>query len=400
MTESNTDTTTDLAPHHSFFSRLYTGTGAFEVVGRRRLFYIITAVIMLISLLSIAVRGFTLGIDFEGGSKISFPAAENVTTEQVETVYSDTLGMEPVSVQTVGSGSSATIQIRSEELNLAQVNQLSDALYNEFQPKDSEGNPSRNEISTSDVSSTWGSQVTKKALIALAVFLVLVSIYITIRYERDMALAALAALIFDLVVTAGLYSLVGLEVTPATVIGLLTILGFSLYDSVVVFDKVEENTRGVLHLNKRTYGEQANLALNQTLMRSINTTVIGILPVIGLMVVAVWLLGVGTLKDLALVQLVGMIVGAYSSIFFATLLLVSIKERWGPVAAHTKKVLSRREQGRSGVARPAAAGSGAAPAARSARTATATVERPDREPRTGAPRPGSRPTGKRQKKRH
>lgn len=395
MTESNTGTTADLAPHHSFFSRLYTGTGAFEIVGRRRLFYAITAAIMLISLLSIAVRGFTLGIDFEGGSKISFPAAENVTTEEVETVYSDTLGMEPVSVQTVGSGSSATIQIRSEALNLAQINQLSDAIYNEFQPKDAEGNPSRNEISASDVSETWGSQVTKKALIALAVFLVLVSIYITIRYERDMAAAALAALVFDLVVTAGLYSLVGLEVTPATVIGLLTILGFSLYDSVVVFDKVEENTRGVLHLNKRTYGEQANLAINQTLMRSINTTVIGILPVIGLMVVAVWLLGVGTLKDLAVVQLVGMIVGAYSSIFFATLLLVSIKERWGPVAAHTKKVRARREQVLTG-----GAGAGAAPATRAARGGTATVDLRTREPRTGAPRPGSRPTGKRQKKRH
>ena len=138
----------------------------------------------------------------------------------------------------------------------------------------------------SDVSETWGEQITRKALIALAVFLVLVRVYIGFRYERDMAIAALAALFFDLTVTAGVYSIVGFEVTPATVIGMLTILGFSLYDSVVVFDKVEENTRGVLALNKRTYAEQANLAINQTLMRSINTTFIGILPVLGLMVVA------------------------------------------------------------------------------------------------------------------
>ena len=220
---------------------------------------------------------------------------------------------------------------------------MQDALYDAFQPEDKDGNPSKNAISVADVSETWGSQITQKALIALVVFLVIVSIYIGIRFERDMAIAAIVALFFDMIVTAGVYALVGLEVTPATVIGLLTILGFSLYDTVVVFDKVEENTRGVLHLTRRTYGEQANLAVNQTLMRSINTTVISILPVIGLLVVAVGLLGVGTLKDLAVVQLVGIIVGAFSSIFFATPLLVSIKERWGPVAAHTKKVLARRE---------------------------------------------------------
>jgi preprotein translocase subunit SecF len=210
-----------------------------------------------------------------------------------------------------------------------------------------------------------------------------VTIYIAIRYERDMALAALAALFFDLLVTAGVYSLVGFEVTPATVIGLLTILGFSLYDSVVVFDKVEENTRGILHLNRKTYGEQANLAVNQTLMRSINTTVIGVLPVLALMVIAVWLLGVGTLKDLALVQLVGMIVGAYSSIFFATPLLVTLKEKWGPVAVHTKKVLAKRAEAaaRPGSANLVKAGAG------TVATAPAT------------PQVGSRPTGKRAKKR-
>ncbi|MER2207095.1 MAG: protein translocase subunit SecF, partial [Rhodococcus sp. (in: high G+C Gram-positive bacteria)] len=248
--------------------------------------------------------------------------------------------------------------------------------------KDKNGNPSAQAISFADVSETWGGQITKKALIALIVFLVIVSIYIAIRFERDMAVAAIVALFFDIIVTAGVYSLVGFEVTPATVIGLLTILGFSLYDTVVVFDKVEENTRGVLHLTRRTYGEQANLAVNQTLMRSINTTVISVLPVIALMVVAVWMLGVGTLKDLALVQLVGIIVGAYSSIFFATPLLVSMKERWGPVAAHTRKVLARRatlaEKGTQAVAV-------GAPGARRAPV---------------APQPGARPTGKRNKKGH
>jgi preprotein translocase subunit SecF len=383
---SLSDSSADQAklPKHSLLSRLYTGTGAFEVVGRRKFYYGLVGVILLISMASILIRGFTLGIDFEGGTRIQFPAADNVTTEQVEQVYAESMGEAPVSVQTVGSGASATIQIRSEALDAREVVVVQDALYDAFQPEDKDGNPSKNAISVADVSETWGSQITQKALIALVVFLVIVSIYIGIRFERDMAIAAIVALFFDMIVTAGVYALVGLEVTPATVIGLLTILGFSLYDTVVVFDKVEENTRGVLHLTRRTYGEQANLAVNQTLMRSINTTVISILPVVGLLVVAVGLLGVGTLKDLAVVQLVGIIVGAFSSIFFATPLLVSIKERWGPVAAHTKKVLARRETRSETAGAPAAAAEASAVASR----VTA-----------ASPRPGARPTGKRDKKR-
>ena len=148
---------------------------------------------------------------------------------------------------------------------------------------------------------------------------------------------------FDLVTTAGVYSLVGFEVTPATVIGMLAILGFSLYDTVIVFDKVEENTKGFEHTTRRTFAEQANLAINQTFMRSINTSLISVLPILALIVVAVWLLGVGTLKDLALVQLVGVIVGTYSSIFFATPLLVTLRERTDFVRAHTRRVLNRRK---------------------------------------------------------
>ena len=170
----------------------------------------------------------------------------------------------------------------------------------------------------------------------------LVSLYIMIRYERYMAISALTTMVFDLTVTAGVYSLVGFEVSPATVIGLLTILGFSLYDTVIVFDKVEENTNGFQHTARRTFAEQANLAINQTFMRSINTSLISVLPVLALMVVAVWLLGVGTLKDLALVQLVGILVGTYSSIFFATPLLVTLRERTELVRTHTRRVVKRR----------------------------------------------------------
>ncbi|WP_330229732.1 protein translocase subunit SecF [Nocardia sp. NBC_00508] len=381
-------------PKHGFFNRLYTGTGAVDVIGKRRMWYLITAVIVLISLGSMIFRGFNFGIDFEGGSRIQFPAG-SATTSQVEDIYRGSIGTDPVSVQTVGTGGSATMLIRSEALDQRQVEALNNALFAEFQPKDASGKPSLAAISTSDVSETWGSQITRKALIALAVFLVLVAVYIAVRFETHMAIAALAALVFDVAVTAGVYSLVGFEVTPATVIGILTILGFSLYDSVVVFDKVEENTRGILHLTRRTYGEQANLAVNQTLMRSINTALIGILPIVGLMVIAVWMLGVGTLKDLALVQLVGLLVGTYSSIFFGTPLLVSIKERWGPVAAHTKKVLAKRA-GAAGTRAGVAAERRASVAAGRNFDETPRRQRPAGQ----APRPGARPSGKRHKRRH
>ncbi|MEV0683349.1 protein translocase subunit SecF [Nocardia sp. NPDC050378] len=372
------------SPQHGFFERLYTGTGGFPIVSRRKFFYTMSAVLLLISILSIAVRGFTLGIDFEGGSRIQVPALANVSTQDVEDTYAQTLGHGPVTVQEVGSGSAATIQVRSETLDGDQTAQLTTALRAMLE-KESKTSVGLDAISIAEISETWGGQITQKALIALAVFVALTMIYIAIRFERDMSIAAIVSLFFNLIVTAGIYSLVGFEVTPAAVIGLLTILGYVLYDNVVVFDKVEENTRGVLHLHKRTYAEQANLAANQTLMRSISTTVIGILPIIGMLVIAVWMLGVGTLKDLALVQLVGMIVGAYSSIFLAVPVLVSIKERWGPVAAHTKKVLDKR------------AGVGTTPVPV---TAGARAARGPRPTDAGAPRPGARPSGKRNKGRH
>jgi len=324
--------------NRSFLSRLYTGTGAFEVVGHRKQWYIATGVILLICLLSMVLRGFTFGIDFEGGTQVSIPAtSSSVTVEKVEKVFSDTLGQAPETTQTAGSGAAKTIQVRTEHLDEAQANKVLDALAAAFAP-----DLTRADVSSSDVSSTWGAEITRKMLIALIVFLVIVTVYIAVRFDKEMSIASLASLFFDVVVTAGVYSLVGFEVTPATVIGLLTILGFSIYDTVVVFDKVEENTRSFTRTFRRTYAEQANLAVNQTLMRSINTTIISVLPIIALMVVAVWMLGVGTLKDLALIQLVGVVVGTFSSVFLATPLLVSLKERNPEIAAHTKKVLARR----------------------------------------------------------
>lgn len=387
---------TSTAPQHGFFIRLYTGTGAFDVIGKRKMWYGISGAIVAIALISIVVRGFTFGIDFEGGTKVSMPAQGvhgQVSTEQVETVFSKAIGNPPESVVTVGTGESATVQIRSETLDNDQTEDLRTALFDAFQPKGSDGQPSKQSISDSAVSETWGGQITKKALIALVVFLAIVTVYITVRYERYMAAAAMASLVFDLVVTAGVYSLVGFEVTPATVIGLLTILGFSLYDTVIVFDKVEENTHGFEHTTRRTFAEHTNLAINQTFMRSINTSVISVLPIVALMVVAVWLLGVGTLQDLALVQLVGVVVGAYSSIFLATPLLVSLRERTELVRNHTRKVMNRRK----GVSAKAAAAEETGSPEAVAVTASAPAAIAPDKPAPGAKpiRPTGRPSGKR-----
>lgn len=378
----------------SFLSRLYTGTGAFEVVGRRKLWYGVSGAIVAIAILSIIVRGFTFGIDFKGGTTVSFPRGDVKVTE-VEEVFHKTLGSDPESVVTVGKGASATVQIRSKTLSNAQTEKLRDSLFDAFHPQGADGKPSKKAISDAAVSETWGDQITKKAVIALVVFLVLVAIYITVRYERYMTISAIAAMVFDLTVTAGVYALVGFEVTPATVIGLLTILGFSIYDTVIVFDKVEENTNGFQHTTRRTFAEQANLAVNQTFMRSINTSLISVLPVVALMVVAVWLLGVGTLKDLALVQLIGIIVGTYSSIFFATPLLVTLRERTDLVRTHTRRVLKRR-----GAASPVAAEQGEDTAAELTESAVVEAspqsadhpQKADSKPAASTkPAPGARP---------
>ena len=346
------------APKHGFLSRLYTGTGAFEVIGKRRMWYAISGAMVAIAIVSILVRGFTFGIDFAGGTKVSFPRGET-NVAQVEQVFRDTIGSSPESVVVVGNGTSATVQIRAETLTNDQTEKLRDVLFDKFQPNGPDGQPSKQAISDSAVSETWGGQITQKAVIALVVFLLLASLYITVRYEWYMTVAAMVSMVFDVAVTAGIYSLVGFEVTPATVIGLLTILGFSIYDTVIVFDKVEENTHGFEHRTKRTYAEEANLAVNQTFMRSINTSLISALPIMSLMVVAVWLLGVGTLQDLALVQLVGVVVGTYSSIYLATPLLVTLRERTELVQNHNRRVMRRRKP-TSGSKTATAAGGAAA----------------------------------------
>ncbi|GIG66125.1 protein translocase subunit SecF [Phytomonospora endophytica] len=321
-------------PRVSVFRKLYRGDTHFNIVGRRKTWYVISAVLLVIIVASMAIRGFNLGVEFAGGNQFTVHTVEGVSLTEAEESIAGT-GAEVASSQTAGTGADAKYVIKTGPLDDAESQEARAALAETL-------GVDAGEITVSEVSSSWGKSVSRQALIALGVFLVFVAGYLWLRFERKMAIAALIALAHDVLLTAGVFSIVGFEVTPGTVVGLLTILGYSLYDTVVVFDRVQENTRGLLGEFKSSYAEAANKALNETLMRSINTSIIGLLPVAGLLFVGVGILGVGTLKDLALVLFVGMLTGAYSSIFLATPSLVDLKYLEPRVREHDRKVHEKR----------------------------------------------------------
>ena len=338
--------------HHSLFSRLQRGEVNVDIIGRSKLWYTISAIIILVSLVSLIFRGFTLGIDFKGGDTWQFKSNGH-TTADAQRVLSDN-GIHDTVVQKVGQ---SELRLQTPPLSDAKQAQVSRDLEKTFGVKAADLNPS-------SVGSSWGRSITVKAIQGLIIFLIAVILYISFRFEFKMAIAAIVALLHDLIITAGIYSLVGFEVTPATVIAVLTILGFSLYDTVVVFDKVRENTARMGSTSTVTYSEAANTAVNQTLMRSINTSLIALMPVAALLFIGAGLLGAGTLKDLALAQFVGLAAGAYSSIFIATPLLANMKEREPRYRSIAAKVARQREARAHQAGRvPAVAAAGVAPAA-------------------------------------
>ncbi|AQQ15366.1 preprotein translocase subunit SecF [Corynebacterium glaucum] len=332
----------DVAGDVRGWERIYTREGAIDFVGRRKIWYLITLAFVAISIVAMLLRGFNLGIDFEGGTKMSMPAGDLVA-EQVEETFIDATGVTPELTQIVGAGDARTLEINSQHLTQEQIDQARQSIFDKHQPLDQEGVPSPDAIGDSTVSESWGDTITQRMLLAMAAFLIAAAVYVALRLQREMAVAAMVALLVDGVVIMGIYALFGLEVTPAMIIGLLTVLTFSIYDTVIVFDKVKENTSGVLESRRSTYAEEANLALNQTVMRSISTSVISALPIIALMIVAVWMLGVGTLRDLALIQLIGVIEGIFSSLFLATPLLVSLVERQKKYRRHNEQVAAYRD---------------------------------------------------------
>ncbi len=301
---------------------LYEGDVSIDFVGRKWLWYAASGVIVLIAIGGLYFKGLNFGIEFEGGVEytVSVPS-DQVTQDNVDkirTAIADT-GIGPAEAPSVNTSGADSIRAQTEELSNDEATQVRDAIAAAV------GVDATNDISSQEVGASWGAQVAQRALTGLAVFLFLVVLFIWAYFrEWKMSVAAIVALAHDVVITIGVYALSGFQVSPATVTGMLTILGFSLYDTVVVFDKVRENTAN-LKQSRRTYAELANLAVNQTLVRSINTTVVALLPVGALLYVGVATLGSGALRDLALSLFVGMAAGAYSSIFIATPLAVQLK---------------------------------------------------------------------------
>jgi preprotein translocase subunit SecF len=329
-------------------ARLYRGEVSIDFVGRKRTWYIISGLILLISVVALATRGLNFSVDFKGGSILQFNAPGATLAQLHNAVANSPAGSQAI-IQHVGNGSGWQVVT---SLNFRQLSQVENAILRGgiHVPGGISG------FSPSVVSATWGGQITSKAVQALIVFLVVIVIYLSIAFEWKMASAAFVALIHDIVITIGVYSLFGFTVSPASVIGLLTILGYSLYDTVVVFDKVRENTAGLLGSGKSSYSQAANLALNQTLVRSINTSLIALLPVAAILFIGSAVLGPGELQDLALVLFVGMLSGTYSSIFIATPVLAPLKEREHPYKALAKRVALREAGGRAAKRQAAKAG--------------------------------------------
>ncbi len=324
------------------FSRLgndlYEGRVSVDFVGRRWLWYAISAVVIGISVFGLTVQKLDMGIEFTGGAefRVTLPA-DQVTQDTADQLREDiaATGVEAAASPVVTTSGTEAVLIQTEALTDDSSATVVDAIL-------ASTGASPDDLSQSELGASWGREIAERSAIGLIVFLVLVVLFIWAYFrEWKMSIAALVALAHDVVITTGIYSLSGFEVTPATVTGLLTILGFSLYDTVVVFDKVRENTKN-LRKSRMTYAEAANLAVNQTLVRSINTSIVALIPVGAILYVGVFQLGSGSLKDLALALFVGMAVGAYSSIFIATPLLVHLKGREKGVQEIERRALAKR----------------------------------------------------------
>ncbi|MGI8678680.1 MAG: protein translocase subunit SecF [Jatrophihabitans sp.] len=318
----------------SIFRQLYRGETRIGFIHNRKRWYVASALIALVCIVSLLTRGFNYGVEFAGGTTFQIDTTHSqLSADAVNRAFTDA-GTAPDSPpQVVGNGNQ--ISLSTKHLEPAALKTLQDAVATKLGLKSSA-------FTSSSIGSAWGHDTSINALKGLIIFLIAVTIYIALRYQWRMAAGGIGALIFDLLTTAGIYSIIGFEVTPSTIVGLLTILGFSLYDTVVVYDKVAENSKDILAGSRTTYSEAANLAVNQTLMRSINTSLIGLLPVAGLLFVGAGILGVGTIKDLALILFIGLASGAYSSLFIATPIVVDLTEREPAYKALTRRVAAKR----------------------------------------------------------
>ncbi|MFF1820089.1 protein translocase subunit SecF [Kribbella sp. NPDC058245] len=381
-------------------NKLHRGDVSYNFIGHRKIWFAVSIALVVISLGGLFARGLELGIEFRGG--VEYEAKTQITGDTVQK-FGDAVkatNIAEIGDPVVTTINNARVRVQTKPLTQDQVATVRSAIAK------TAGIPA-DQVTSQQIGASWGEQIANKAIIALAVFIALVFLVIWGYFREPKAsLAAIIALGHDVLITVGLYALIGFDVTPATVIGVLTILGYSLYDTVVVFDKIRENTRGITGSNRLTYSDATNLAVNQTIVRSINTTLIALLPVGSILVVGTWVLGSGPLKDLSLALFVGIAVGAYSSIFIAPALLALFKEREPGMQALNRRVQAKKSQ--TGVpAKTKTADGDLVPAASGASVvqdtprATGSVPAPAARPMNaggaGRPQPSRKPRSKRGK---
>jgi len=311
-------------------NQLYFGVKSIDFVSRRKIWYVAAVLVVATSVGGLFANGLKLGIEFRGGTE--FVTVSDIGAETMRTDLQD-LGLQQVIVQSVGSD---RLSIQTEEVTSAELAELTEQIAEL-------AGTTVGDVTVRTVGPTWGADITQTALTGLAVFLVLVLIFLSVYFEFRMAVAAFIALMHDLVVTIGIYALFGFEVTPATAIGVLTIMGYSLYDTVVIFDRVKENVKGVTLQTGKTYSETANYSINHTVVRSINTSIVAVLPFAGILFIGAFVIRASTLQDLAIALFVGFVAGVYSSIFIATPILTDLKKSQPEIKAHTERVMARRE---------------------------------------------------------
>ena len=312
---------------------LYTGRRSYPIIQKRGVWFSIVGLFSVASILVLVFQGLNLGIDFRGGSEFTVSGVSNTDEDiALDTVAEVAPGEEP-HISQVGPDA---VRVQVSQLDTAGTDQLQEALAQAYGVETTE-------VTSSFIGPTWGESVSMRALWGTVAFIVAAAVFMAVYFRAwRMSVAAVVAMLADVLVSAGVYAVIDWEVTPSTIIGFLTILGFSLYDKMVVFDKVRENTVALTEQSRSTYAERANLAVNQTLVRSINTSVVALLPVAGILFVGGFLLGAGTLKDISLSLFVGIAAGALSSLFLATPLDVALRQREPKIAAHTKKVMDLR----------------------------------------------------------
>lgn len=355
----------------SGFVRLYRGDSTIDFIGRRKLWFALSGIVLLISIGSLVFKGFNFGIEFAGGVSIQAPvaadgdAAELSDGELIQRVRSDLeeFGAAAAQIQVASADGDRSVIVQTREIaDPERQQEVRSAVSKSV-------GATTAETTFESIGRKWGGEITNKAVRALVIFLIVIVIFLSWRFEPKMGFAALVALVHDLSITAGLYSLTGLEVTPSTVIAILTILGYSLYDTVVVFDKVEEDTQRLAGGGKTTYQDAANVSMNRVFARSLNTSLTTLIPVAALLFVGAGLAGAETLKDLALALFIGILGGTYSSIFIATPVLSIMKEREPKYRSVREKVLRQARARAEG--EPALAGGGLPE-----RTSPAAVARP------------------------